>query len=643
MHNNKKIIDKLQLPIDIKKLNNAELEDLAEDIRNIIIDVCATNGGHLAPNLGVVELTIALLRIFNPLTDKIVWDVGHQCYSYKILTDRLNQFHTLRQKDGIAGFPIITESPYDAFGTGHSSTSISIVTGFAAANSINGDNSSVPVAIIGDGAMSSGLAFEGLNNLGSLNKKALVILNDNGMSISHNVGALSTYFQRIINNKHLYKLKQEFRNMVGDNSVLFNFLRKVEHSGIAFLSPGIVFEEMGFSYFGPIDGHNIELLESTIKQAKELDKSTLVHVRTIKGRGYKQAEAKPASYHGVSSFDINIGVVEASKPTVSTYNSIYGEKMLELARRDAKVVTISAAMVENTGLSKFQDEFPDRLFDVGIAESHAITFAGGLAVAGVRPYVVIYSTFLQRAYDNIIHDIALQKLPITVCIDRAGLVGNDGATHQGVFDIAYLLLIPNVVLFAVSNRAELDDILELSTKNFDAPLFIRYPKGCAEPAPETYRAVEWLKADVIRSNPKSNVIILYAGDFYKLALQTAEKLGHEYDELATIINIRFIKPLDLKTIMAHLENKSLIITIEGGAIVGGVGQYLYSEIVQKFYTNEHNLGKPLPMPLHIGVPDKFIEAGNTKEQYEELGFTPESISKQAKNILAKIISSYKLV
>jgi 1-deoxy-D-xylulose-5-phosphate synthase len=490
------ILNSIDLPHGIKDLKTEELEQLAKEVREFIIEVTSKTGGHIAPSLGVVELTIALLRQCDPEHDKIVWDVGHQAYAYKILTDRKDRFHTLRQFKGINGFIKPVESKYDAFGVGHTSTSISAALGIRMANELTSKNSKV-YAVIGDGAMTGGLAFEALNNLGHLDKNMIVILNDNEMSISPNVGAVSSYLSRLMTGDFYTKIRKDIQNTF-ENAPLgtpfLNMAKKFEEGVKGFFTPGILFEELGLKYIGPIDGHNFKRLEIALHNAEIQDGPVLIHVSTVKGKGYNPAEGNPAKFHGVSAFDISTG--DATKfGSKKTFTQVAGETIVKLAEKNNKVVAITAAMPDGTGLNSFAEKFPDRFYDVGIAEQHASTFAAGLAISGIKPYFFVYSTFLQRAYDQIIHDVALQNLPVTFCIDRAGLVGADGPTHHGAFDLSYLRCIPNLTIMMPKDKFELEQMLFIS-ENINSPVAIRYPRG------EAKEYEELPKNEVILNKPE---------------------------------------------------------------------------------------------------------------------------------------------
>ncbi|MGD9383292.1 MAG: 1-deoxy-D-xylulose-5-phosphate synthase, partial [Desulfobacterales bacterium] len=476
------LLEKINSPADLKALSRSELPMLASEIRNVIIEVVSKNGGHLAPSLGAVELAIAIHYVFTAPVDKIIWDVGHQSYAHKLLTGRRERFHTLRQHDGICGFTRMSESPYDAFSTGHSSTSISAGLGIACAKRLKNDKSKV-IAVIGDGSMTAGLAYEGLNQAGDINKNILVILNDNDMSIAHNVGALSSFLSRTFSAKYLQDFKKEIKDFlkslpkVGDD--IYQFAKRSKESFKTFITPGMLFEAFNFEYFGPINGHNLNHLIDILNNIKCLNEPVLLHVSTIKGKGYAPAEKNPVYFHGVGCFDADTGESPNKECSVPTYTQVFGETILRMAKEDESIVAVTAAMPEGTGLMKFAEVYPDRFFDVGIAEQHAVTFAAGLAAEGLKPVVAIYSTFLQRAYDQILHDVCLEALPVVFAVDRGGIVGEDGATHNGVFDLSYLRSLPNMVLMAPKDENELVRMLATSLAH-KGPIAVRYPRGDVE-------------------------------------------------------------------------------------------------------------------------------------------------------------------
>ncbi|MDP3259385.1 MAG: 1-deoxy-D-xylulose-5-phosphate synthase, partial [Thermodesulfovibrionales bacterium] len=568
-----KLITKIKSPDDLKTLSVEELNNLSEELRDIIVERVSINGGHLASNLGTIELTLALHYVFNSPVDKIVWDVGHQSYTHKLITGRYEKFETIRKHKGISGFPKIEESIHDAFGTGHSSTSISAALGIIEARdlikkfNIQYSIFNIPdkvIAVIGDGAMTSGLAFEGLNHAGHLKKDLIVVLNDNEMSISKNVGALSAYLNRILTGDLYQRFKKQTKSFLEGipkvGGQVTKIALKAEETLKGLFLPGILFEELGINYVGPIDGHDIKLLIETFRNIKNSTEPTLVHVITKKGKGYEFSEKDPCIFHGVGPFEIETGS-SVSDTNALSYSEIFGRAITELAANDKRVIAISAAMREGTGLECFAKRFPDRFYDVGIAEPHAVTFAAGLAVQGLRPVVAIYSTFLQRGYDEIIHDVCLQKLPVMFAIDRAGIVGEDGPTHQGVFDISYLRHIPNLTVMAPKDDLELKAMLELALKH-NGPSAIRYPRGkvsrtsviSCQPS-----AIEMGKAEILKEG--TDMALIAIGNVVPPALAAAERLEKEGIK-ASVINARFIKPLDKELILKIASKTKRIITIE---------------------------------------------------------------------------------
>lgn len=607
------LIDTISSPDDLKKLSYKELKALSEELREIIIRTVSVNGGHLASNLGVIELTLALHYVFSTPQDRIVWDVGHQCYSHKLITGRREAFGTIRQENGISGFPKIKESPYDSFGTGHSSTSISAALGLLEARDRNGEDFKV-IAVIGDGAMSGGLAFEGLNNAGHLKKDLIVVLNDNEMSISPNVGALSAYMNRILTGEFYRKFKKETKSFIEGIPKVGESFSKIAHKAEetikGILLPGILFEELGFEYVGPIDGHNIELLSETLRRIKSSASPTLIHVITKKGKGYEFSEQNPCFYHGVGPFEPETGSQIASSSV--TYSTAFGRYLMELAAGDGRIVAISAAMKEGTGLDCFAERFPDRFYDVGIAEPHAVTFAAGLAASGIRPVVAIYSTFLQRAYDQIIHDVCLQNLPVIFAIDRAGIVGDDGPTHNGLFDISFLRHIPNLVVMAPKNGAELRQMLQAALLH-DGPAAIRYPRGKIQDADLTSPAVTIGRSELLKDG--SDIALIAFGNTVIPALRAAERLKQAGID-ALVLNARFASPLDRDALTAIGERFQRIITIEENALAGGFG----SSVIELM--NEAELH---PKVKRLGIPDRFIEQGSPESLRRKYGLDEEGV------------------
>ncbi len=610
-------------PQDLKKLSYDEIEKLAQEVRDYIIQVTSRNGGHVGPGLGVVELTIALLRVFDPPTDTIIWDIGHQGYPWKILTDRKEKFPTLRQYGGIAGFLRREESPYDAFGAGHSSTSISAALGFRVAKDLRGDTSYV-VAVIGDGAMTAGMAFEALNNAGHLRPdRFIVILNDNEMSISPNVGAISTYLNRIISGHFVQETRQKIKAILkrlGETPLRVMKLTEEFFKGL--ISPGVIFEELGFNYIGVIDGHNVKALEKTLENVKDIKGPVLVHVVTKKGKGYKPAEKDPVKWHGVAPYKIDSGEI-IKKSSAPTWTSVFGKAIVELAEKDEKIVAITPAMKEGSGLVEFAKRFPERFFDVGIAEQHACTFAGGLACEGMRPVVAYYSTFLQRAYDQVIHDIALQNLPVTFAIDRAGLVGDDGPTHHGVFDLSYLRCIPNMIVCAPKDEQELRDLLYTGIYS-GRPFALRYPRGSAYGVPtEGFKKIEigtW--EELIEGE---DAVILAVGYPVYQAVKASENLYKQGIRVG-VVNARFVKPLDEKMLLDLARRYDLFITVEDNVVMGGFGS-----AVLEFFARKGILKRV----INLGIPDRFIEHGNQNLLRKLVGIDAEGIEKAVKEALMK--------
>ncbi len=620
-----KVLDRINDYKDLKLLSKDEIELLSEDIRNYIIDVTSRNGGHIGPSLGVVELTIALLLSFDPEKDRIVWDIGHQSYAYKILTGRKELFKTLRQYKGISGFTKRKESKYDHFGAGHSSTSISAALGMRIGKDIKREGG-YTIAIIGDGAMTAGQAFEGLNNAGWLDpSKFIIVLNDNQMSISPNVGAIYTYFNKILTNKVYQKprnaLKKAVERIFGSSAV--KILRKIEEYAKGLFTPGVIFEELGFTYIGPMNGHSVFDLKETFENVKSMRGPILVHVVTKKGKGYKPAEENPVSYHGMSPFDKITGTPVKKKSNVPTWSKVFGDALVELAEIDEKVVAITPAMKEGSGLVKFAERFPDRFFDVGIAEQHAATFAGGLAVEGLKPVLAYYSTFLQRGYDQVIHDLAIQELPVVLAIDRAGLVGEDGPTHHGVFDIAFLRCIPNIVITAPKDEQELRNLLYTGI-NSGLLFAIRYPRGNAVGVElKEFEKIKIGTWEVLEEG--RDIAVLATGKYVQRALQIRKRLKSKGYNL-TVINARFIKPMDTKVLEDILKTHEYIVTMEDGVLNGGFG----SSVVEYVVDNNHkNVIK------RFGVPDRFVEHGKINQLEESLGLSVEKISEDLERLLKR--------
>ena len=618
-----KIIDTIKDTKDIQKLSLNELNALASEVREIIIDSISKNGGHLASSLGVVELTLALLSVYDFPKDKIIWDVGHQSYAYKILTDRKNAFDYIRSFGGISGFPKRKESPYDSFDTGHSSTSISAGLGMCEARDLKKEDFKV-VSVIGDGSLTGGMAFEALNNLSNLKSNYVVILNDNEMSISKSNGGLSKTLLGLRSSTKYGDIKKALKSKLEKSTfglLVKGMLIKMINVIKQFIATeGMFFEDLNINYVGPIDGHNIKVLKEVIETAKNSSDPVLGHVKTIKGKGYEPAELNPTLYHGVSPFDKEKGVV-INKTSAPTYTQVFSKKLISLAEKDNNIVAITAAMADGTGLAEFANKFPDRFFDVGIAEQHAVTFAAGLATQGVVPLVCIYSSFLQRAFDQIIHDVALQNLHVVFMIDRAGLVGADGETHQGLFDVSYLRMIPNITILAPKNDLEFEEMIDFAIYKIKGPVAIRYPRGKAylslheNNAPITYG-----KAEILYNDSKAKIALFAMGSMVSTALHIKEKLKEKNIDTA-IINGRFAKPIDFKSVEKVLENKNIetFVVLEENVKNGGIGQ----EIENYIYENAHNIKVKL-----ISLPDAYVEHGSVDKLREMLKIDSDNIIKE---------------
>lgn len=611
-----KILKSISSPEDVKKLSISNMYELAEDIRDMLINSVSRCGGHLAANLGVVETTIALHYVFNTPEDKIIWDVGHQSYVHKMLTGRWQEMGSLRQFGGLSGFPKNEESPHDAFNTGHSSTSISAALGMALARDIKGDKHSV-VAVIGDGALTGGMAFEALNHAGHEARDLIVVLNDNEMSISRNVGAMSAYLNRLRTDPSYSRKKEEIESALNKIPAIGpNIARaagKFKDMVKYVMVPGILFEELGFTYIGPVNGHNLEELITVLTNVRKMKGPVLVHTITQKGRGYEPALNDPDRFHGIGPFDINTG--KQRPRTIKTYTEVFGEFMVERAREDSRIVAITAAMASGTGLVEFSHYFPNRFFDVGICEQHAVTLAAGLARGGLRPVVAIYSTFLQRAYDQIIHDVALQKLPVIFAIDRAGLVGEDGPTHHGVFDLSYLRNIPNLVVMAPSNEQELRNMLHTAF-SINGPVAIRYPRGAGEglEMEETLAMIEPGQARIVEEG--TNIAIVGIGRGLSIGSDVRNILMSKGIS-ARLIDARFVKPLDSKLLLETAEQCKRLVCIEDNNLSGGFGSAVL-ELME-----DNNIKAEV---LRFGIPDDFIEHGKIDQLMEFLNMDPESIA-----------------
>ena len=617
-----KFLDKINSPADVKKLSVPQLEQLAKEIRQLLISVISHTGGHLAPNLGVVELTLALHKVFNTPEDKIIFDVGHQSYIHKIITGRREQFPTLRQYGGLSGFPKRSESEHDAFGTGHSSTSISAALGMACARDLQGEDYNV-VAVIGDGSMTGGMAFEALNNAGMLHKNMIVVLNDNEMSISKNVGAMSEYLYQLRTGETYNKIKNDIegwlKNMEFGSDVL-KAIRRLKGSVKYLMVPTSIFEELGFTYLGPVDGHDLDGLLDVLQAAKKIDGPVMVHVLTKKGKGYKPAEESPNKFHGTGPFDIATGKKITNPNAPVSYTEVFGKTLTKLADIDDKIVGITAAMPDGTGLNIFAEAHKDHFFDVGIAEQHAVTAAAGMAAAGMKPVAAIYSTFMQRAYDSIMHDICMQKLHVTLCLDRAGLVGDDGYTHHGVFDYAYLRSIPNMTIMAPKDENELQHMLKTAL-DFDGPVSVRYPRGSGVGvALDTqWQDLPIGKAEVLRTG--KDVCFWAIGSMVQTALDAAELLEAQGIS-AGVVNMRFAKPLDVELLREHAQSYGKIITLEEGVLAGGVGSAILEEL------NENKLLEQFEVRC-FGIPDEFVMHGDKKLLFRDLGLDTPTIAAKA--------------
>ncbi|HEV8644252.1 MAG TPA: 1-deoxy-D-xylulose-5-phosphate synthase [Burkholderiales bacterium] len=595
------LLEKISNPSDLRALERKQLAELARELRDYLIHSVAKTGGHLSSNLGTVELTVALHYVFNTPHDRLVWDVGHQTYAHKILTGRRERMSTLRQYGGVAGFPRRIESEYDTFGTAHSSTSISAALGMAVAARMKGEDRRV-VAIIGDGAMTAGMAFEALNNAGAMDANLLVVLNDNDMSISENVGALNNYLAKLMSGRFYAAAWKTSEKVLGVMPPVLELAKRAEEHVKGMVTPGTLFEEFGFNYIGPIDGHNLDVLVSTLRNLKKLDGPQFLHVVTRKGKGYEPAEKDPILYHGVTKFDPDAGITpkSAAKPT---YTQIFGDWLCDMAALDSRLIGITPAMREGSGLVRFSQEYPDRYFDVGIAEQHALTFAAGLACEGLKPVVAIYSTFLQRAYDQLIHDICIQNLPVLFGIDRAGLVGADGPTHAGSFDLSYLRCLPNMVVMAPSDENECRQMLYTGFQ-IDGPAAVRYPRGSGPgvPVQNDLTVLRIGKGEVRRRGQR--VAILSFGALLKPCLEAAEKLD------ATVADMRFVKPLDQELVRELAISHEWLVTVEENTILGGVGSAVLETL------EKQGIHKKI---LQLGLPDRFVDHGDPARLLKECG------------------------
>ncbi len=612
------LLDTINSPADLKKLPIEKLPQLANEIRDFMIEVVSHTGGHLAPSLGTVELTLALHYCFNSPEDKLIWDVGHQAYCHKIITGRKDRFHTLRQFNGISGFPRTTESEHDILSVGHASTSISGALGIAMGRDILQKKQSV-IAVIGDGALSGGLALEGLNNLGSKNTSMTLILNDNEMSISKNVGALSRYLTRVITDKRYARIKSEIWGLLGGSTVgksIRTVMRGIDDALKHLVIPGKLFEDMGLRYLGPIDGHNIPEMIEVFNSIKNLPSPQLVHIITKKGKGYGFAEKDAIKYHGISCFSRDTGEVTKTSDRPPTYSDIFGKTMIELAQKRSDIVAITAAMPDGTKLTQFSKEFPDRFFDVGIAEGHAVTFAAGLALQGLRPVIAVYSTFIQRAFDQIMHDVALDKLNVVICLDRSGLVGDDGPTHHGMFDLSFLRSVPGLTIMAPRDENELRNMLYTAVYSINGPVCIRYPRGCGMGVNiDTEFQSLPVSPDVIRQG--QDLAIVSIGDFFSIANAVCENLARMgYNP--TLIDARFAKPLNTEFYTQLFSTHHHIVTMENNSTAGGFGSALL-ELA-------HSLDIELPRFLRLGLPDEFVCHGENQKIFRELKIDKDSLT-----------------
>ena len=606
------LLSKIDCPADLRTLPAESLAEVCRELREYLINTVATRGGHFAAGLGTVELTVALHYVYDTPEDRLVWDVGHQAYPHKVLTGRRDRLGTIKQKDGLAPFPDRDESPYDTFGVGHSSTSISAALGMAVAAAQQGSARRV-VAVIGDGAMRAGMAFEALNNAGSLGNDLLVILNDNDMSISENVGALSNYLARILSSRKYAALRETGKKVLAKMPAAWELARRSEAYFKGMILPGGLFEELGFNYIGPIDGHDITALVRTLRNQRQLKGPQFLHVVTRKGKGYAPAEADPIKWHGPGAFDPASGTIFKEKSSGPVFSQVFGDWLCDAAEQDSKIVGITPAMREGSGLVEFSRRFPDRYFDVAIAEQHAVTFAAGLACEGLKPVVAIYSTFLQRGYDQLIHDVALQNLPVVFALDRAGLVGGDGATHQGAYDISYLRCIPNMVLMAPSDENECRQMLHTAT-TLAGPSAVRYPRGIGNGTPVVRDlSVLPLGRGLVRREGRCGLALLVFGTLLHPVLAIAERLD------ATLVDMRFIKPLDLDLLLQIASRHDALITVEENAIQGGAG----SAVAEALAATGTNL------PLHlVGIPDRFIEHGSREDCLKLAGLDAGGLARE---------------
>lgn len=625
------ILDTIEEPGDLRKLDAQELATLAREIRAFLVETVSKTGGHLAPSLGTVELTLALYRVFHFPEDKLVWDVGHQAYTHKLLTGRRKAFSTLRQKGGITGFPNRFESPYDAFGVGHASTAISAALGMAVARDLDAgdapENKRHVIAVLGDGALTGGEAFEGLNNAGDLGRNLIVVLNDNGRSIDKNVGAMSEYLSALRIAPQYNRAKKDVEHLLKSipriGGKVYKTASAIKDGVRTALVPGAPFEEMGFRYIGPIDGHNLELLTEVFSQVRQMTGPILVHVHTKKGKGYLPAEEAPEKFHGIGKFDAATGECP-KKEGAPSYTSVFSDALIELAKTDEDIVAITAAMPSGTGLKAFGKAYPERFFDVGIAEEHAVTFAAGLAAAGKKPVVALYSTFAQRAYDQILHDVCLQKLPVVFALDRAGLVGQDGPTHHGVFDYSYLRHLPGMTVMAPKNEAELRDMLKTALA-LGGPVAVRYPRGAAVGVkiPEAMTMLPLGKAEVLRN--KGSIALLAIGSMVQAAEKAADLLAEE-GIAVRVVNMRFVKPIDTELLLSLARDPEIrgLVTLEENMLAGGFGSAVLEAL--------SDAGVLLPV-RRFGIGDTFVEQGTREELLELCGLTAPQVAEGVKTFL----------
>ncbi|HUE77308.1 MAG TPA: 1-deoxy-D-xylulose-5-phosphate synthase [Longimicrobiales bacterium] len=619
------LLEKIVSPADVRRLKESELPTLADEVRGRLVDVISRLGGHFAPGLGVVELTIALHYIFDTPTDRLVWDVGHQGYPHKILTGRNDRFPSIRQKDGISGFLKREESEYDTFGAGHAATSISAAFGMATARDLKGDTNKV-VAIIGDGSLTSGMAYEALNNAGHTDRDLIVILNDNEMSIAPNVGAINKYLTRIRSNPLYNRVREELKGLVHRlPEPMEQFAVRFDDALKNMFVPGMLFEDMGFRYVGPIDGHDMDALLNTLANVRDMQGPRVIHVITQKGKGFPQAERDPVGWHGAKPFDKISGVMTKKPTAFPAYTKVFGRGLVELGAREERLAVITAAMPDGTGTGAFGAAYPERFFDVGIAEGHGVTFAAGLATEGIRPVAAIYSTFLQRAYDSVIHDVAIQKLPVVLAMDRAGLVGNDGPTHMGLYDIAYLLAVPNVVVTAPKDGAEMLALLRLGVAYTGGPFSLRYPRDSVPadvPALEDIPEIELGTWEVLQEG--EDIALLATGTMVLPALAAAELLAGD-GVAASVVNCRFIKPMDETVLEWALSEHAGIVTVEEGTCVNGFGSVIAARAAAR------KAGER-PAVSVMGVPDRLIDHAGRGDQLEAVGLTPAGIAERARSL-----------